>query len=153
MNLVAIHLRNFIFLTFIELWMQWVTCKYPIYRYNFACNILHSYLDECISYIYIIWASSWDYGTYHIGDQYGSRRKVRPKVIYLAPLDCCACAFEEFLEDEKYHNLMSCLILDIFIHVIDLDLLIYTEKTATVLLQSSAHNTQIDVNCICKLVQ
>ena len=80
------------------------------------------------------WASSWDYGTYHIGDQRklrractyaqshqslrcartwsmeadeGSDRKIKD----LPPLDGCACAFEEwvyeFTEDEKCHNLMS----------------------------------------------
>ena len=27
--------------------------------------------------------------------KYGSRRRVRPKLIHLAPLDGCACAFEE----------------------------------------------------------
>ena len=64
------------------------------------------------------WSSSWDYGTYHIGDhrrlrracricavssepllfahmKYGSRRRVRPKIRHLAPLDGCSCAFEE----------------------------------------------------------
>ena len=40
--------------------------------------------------------------------KYGSRRKVRRKVRHLAPMDGCACAFEnELTEDEKYHNLMS----------------------------------------------
>ena len=85
------------------------------------------------------WASSWDYGTYHIGDQqwdsgepahprsltwafasaqshqrlriravspepvlfahmqYRSRRRVRPKIRHLAPLDGCACVFEEWV--------------------------------------------------------
>ena len=60
-------------------------------------------------------ASSWDYGTYHIGDQqrlrqacasmqsrlslrcYGSRRRVQPKIRHLAPLDDCACTFEEWV--------------------------------------------------------
>ena len=65
-----------------------------------------------------IWASSWDYGTYYIGDQRrlrqacafspepslfthmkydGSRRRVRPKIRHLAPLDGWACAFEEWV--------------------------------------------------------
>ena len=35
----------------------------------------------------------------------GSRQWVRPK-IRLAPLDGCVCAFEEFMEDKKCHNLM-----------------------------------------------
>ena len=35
------------------------------------------------------------------------RRRVRPDIIYLAPLDGCACAFEEWVtEDEKYQILM-----------------------------------------------
>ena len=62
-----------------------------------------------------IWASSWDYDTCHTGDQwrlrracavspepllfahmqYGSRRRVRPKIRHLASLDGCACTFEE----------------------------------------------------------
>ena len=33
--------------------------------------------------------------------KYGSRRRVRPKIRHLAPLDGCACAFE----DEKCYNL------------------------------------------------
>ena len=64
------------------------------------------------------WASSWDYGTYHIGDQrrlgqacaptqsrqslccshtFGSRQSVQPKIRHLAPLDGCPCAFEEWV--------------------------------------------------------
>ena len=78
-----------------------------------------------------IWASSWDYGTYHIGNQRRLRRAyasgqssqsfrcshtwsmevdktVRPKIRHLAPLDGCACAFEEWVtEDEKYRNLVT----------------------------------------------
>ena len=62
-------------------------------------------------------SQSWDYGTYCISDQrrlrhirpvspepslfshmkYGSRRRVQPKIRHLAPLDCCACAFEEWV--------------------------------------------------------
>ena len=39
--------------------------------------------------------------------KYGSRRRVRPKIRHLAPLDDCARAFKnEFTEDEKYHNLI-----------------------------------------------
>ena len=37
--------------------------------------------------------------------KYGCRGRVRPNMRQLAPLDSCACAFEEFTEDEKYHNL------------------------------------------------
>ena len=54
-----------------------------------------------------IWASSWDYGTYHIGDQtepllfahmkYGSRRRVWPNIRHLAPLNGCACVFKEWV--------------------------------------------------------
>ena len=74
----------------------------------------------------IKWASSWGYGTYRIGNQrmfkrdcadqaslriravslepslfahmnYGSRRRVRPKIRHLAPLDGCTCVFEEWI--------------------------------------------------------
>ena len=75
----------------------------------------------------LIWASSWDYGTYRIGDQrrlrracavspepslfahmkYGRRRRVRSKIRHLAPLDGCACTFNESTENEKYHVHMS----------------------------------------------
>ena len=65
------------------------------------------------------WASWWDYGTYHIGDQwrlqqdctsaqssqslrclhtkYGSRRRVWPKIRHLAPLCGYLCTFEEWV--------------------------------------------------------
>ena len=33
--------------------------------------------------------------------KYGRRRRVRPKIRHLAPMDGCACAFEE---DEKCHK-------------------------------------------------
>ena len=40
--------------------------------------------------------------------KYGSRWRVRPKIRHQAPLDGCACAFEEWIiEDEKCHNLVS----------------------------------------------
>ena len=40
--------------------------------------------------------------------KYGSRRRVQPKIRQLAPMDGCACAFEEWVYGvEKYHNLMS----------------------------------------------
>ena len=41
-----------------------------------------------------VWASAWDYGTCHIGNQ---QRLRRPKVQHLAPMDGCACAFEEWV--------------------------------------------------------
>ena len=66
------------------------------------------------------WASSWDYGTYHIGDQRRLRRDCADqslrcsqtwsieiaegfdqKIRYLAPLDGCACAFEWCLRRTK----------------------------------------------------
>ena len=44
--------------------------------------------------------------------KYRSRRRVRPNIRHLAPLDGCACTFEEWVsEDEKCHNLMRWLIL------------------------------------------
>ena len=74
--------------------------------------------------IYNIWASSWDYGTYHIGDQRRLRPacasaqscqsicclhtwgmkvhgRVQQKIRHLAPLDGCICAFEEFYGGRK----------------------------------------------------
>ena len=40
--------------------------------------------------------------------KYGSRRRFRPKIRHLAPLDgCAACLKNEFTEDEKCHNLMA----------------------------------------------
>ena len=67
---------------------------------------------------WLIWASSWDYGDYrrsakvqaslciravspepslfaHI--KYGRRRRVRPRIGHLAPLDGCVWAFEEWV--------------------------------------------------------
>ena len=75
-------------------------------------------------------ASSWDYGTSHIGDQRRlsiravspesslfahikceSRWRVQAKIRYLAPLMTAhACLKNEFTEGEKYHNLMTWLI-------------------------------------------
>ena len=72
---------------------------------------------EYVLFLQTNWASSWDYGTYHIGGQrrlrracavspepslfahmkYGSRRRVRPKIRHLAPLNGCACAFTEWV--------------------------------------------------------
>ena len=53
------------------------------------------------------WASSWDYSTYHIGDQRRLGRAVSPesslfakgptKIRHLVPLDSCASAFEEWV--------------------------------------------------------
>ena len=43
--------------------------------------------------------------------EYGSRRRVRPKIRQLAPLEAAhACLKNEFTEDEKCHNLMRWLI-------------------------------------------
>ena len=93
---------------------------------NTACILWTSYLiakPHCSNFsncfgrtltCYDVWASSWDYGTYNIGDQrrlgkvspepslfahmkYGSRRSVQPKIRQLVPLDSCACAFEEWV--------------------------------------------------------
>ena len=59
--------------------------------------------------------------------KYGSRRRGQQKIRHLAPLDGCACAFEEwvyrgrkvtqfheFTENEKYHNLMAQMMLQIY---------------------------------------
>ena len=44
----------------------------------------------------------------------GSGRRARPNIRHLAPLDGCACAFEERVY-EKYHNLMAWLKFYLFI--------------------------------------
>ena len=37
--------------------------------------------------------------------KYGIRRRVHPKIRHLAPLDGCACAFEnEFTEDDNFYG-------------------------------------------------
>ena len=71
--------------------------------------------------IFIKGASSWDYGTCHIGDhrrlkqacavlpepslfkhmKYGGWRKVRPKIRHLAPLDGCTCVWRTSLQRTK----------------------------------------------------
>ena len=57
-----------------------------------------------------IWARSWDYGTYHVGDQRRLRRAhmkyecqwmVQPTIRHLALLGGCACVFEECLGRTK----------------------------------------------------
>ena len=41
----------------------------------------------------------------------GSRRRIRPNIRHLAPLNGCACGLKnEFSEDEKCNNLMTWLI-------------------------------------------
>ena len=63
---------------------------------------------NCLVHHQYNWASSWDYGTYHIGIhavspelslfshiKYGSRQRFWPKITHLAPLHGCACAFKE----------------------------------------------------------
>ena len=93
-------------------WSQWMnTCL------SCLINIQSKILFECVvvrhKYCWLhlaIWASSWDYGTYHIGSsavspepllfahmKYGSRRRVQPKIRHLAPLDGCTCAYEEWV--------------------------------------------------------
>ena len=94
-------------------WHVW-----PQNKYRSQWPIFHG--PEILPYISkTIWASSWDYGTYHIGDQqrlsqacadaispepslfahmkYGSRQRVWWKMEHLAPLDGCACVFEEWI--------------------------------------------------------
>ena len=85
------------------------------------CKISEGMLStpHAFTFLGIKWASSWYYGTYHVGDQrrlrwacvsaqspepslfthmkYGSRRRVWPKIRDLAPLDGCPCAFEEWV--------------------------------------------------------
>ena len=40
--------------------------------------------------------------------KYGSRRKVRPKIRHLAPLDGCACAFEKWVYGGRKSAIISC---------------------------------------------
>ena len=93
--------------------MGWFT-----HREGFTLN--HGYKKTFFTSIPLInhnWASLWDFGTYHIGNQwrlrracavapepslfthmkYGSRRRVQPKIRHLASLDGCACVFEEWV--------------------------------------------------------
>ena len=88
-----------------------------IYRSRYKiCAGSHMFLHLQVS---ISWAGSWDYGTYHKGDQRRlrrvcasaqSRQSLRcshtrsmvehdgsdQKIRHLTPLDGCACAFEEW---------------------------------------------------------
>ena len=86
----------------------------------------------CLPLLTVKWTSSWDFGTYHTGDQRRlrracisaqSRQSLRcshtwsmevnegsdQNIRHLAPLDGCACAFEEWVYGGRkvYHNLMS----------------------------------------------
>ena len=83
-------------LTVMSLWLYSATFCFDVTFYGPVNNI---------------GASSWDYGTYRIGNRrrlrravspkpslfahmkYGNRRRVRPKI---SPLDGCTCAFEEW---------------------------------------------------------
>ena len=50
--------------------------------------------------------------------KYGNRRKVRPKIRHLAPLDAAHARLKnEFTEEEKYHNLMRWLNYNFFASV------------------------------------
>ena len=98
---------------FLSLFWNFADCLYrkkekylPI---SFHCKVAIRQL------LWYSWASSWDYGTYHVGDQrtlrravspvhllfahmeYGSRQMVRPNIRHLAQLDGCACVFEEWV--------------------------------------------------------
>ena len=100
-TIISIHVLYVNLQTFMYAWMQinivWTNSpsfSLPVYFTQKILNRLSKWQDL------IIWASSWDYGTYHIGEkwrlrlepslfvhmEYGSRRRVRPK-IRLAPLD------------------------------------------------------------------
>ena len=112
-------------------WRHWgLHCKLdsPIWwgleTYPLSCGP-----GEKLSLKVVIWASSWDYGAYHIGDQWRLRRacavlpepllfahikygstKTKGPTKTLAPLDGCTCLKNEFMEDKKCHNLMRWLI-------------------------------------------
>ena len=93
--------------------------RYRLHEFSCTLNIR----------VKFIWASSWDYGTYHIGDQqrfrrawasaqshqslrcshtlYGSRWKVQLRIRHLAHwMAAHAPLKNEFTEDEMCHNLM-----------------------------------------------
>ena len=109
------------------------TTEYFIKTCLFCCHNQQQIADTTnnrMLHILIKWASSWDYGTYHIGDQqrlrracafapsrqslrlfahmkYGSRRKGPSENQTSSPTAAHACLKNEFMEDDKYHNLMS----------------------------------------------
>ena len=104
-----------------RLWSDWVESSLGAPPLCWFCHVV-AQDDDYSDYR----ASTWDYGTYHIDDQwrlsracassfslfadmkYGSRWRVLPKIRHLALLDGCACGLRnEFMENEKYHNLMS----------------------------------------------
>ena len=93
-----------------RLWSDWASTQSdPVLGAQSLCWFYHVTA-------HIIWASSWNYGTYHIDNQwrlrqawapspepslfahmkYRSRWRVWPNIRHLAPLDGCACAFEEW---------------------------------------------------------
>ena len=98
------YIYEYIF-KFVIRFICWVTAPDSIFFFFSFFKILN------------IWPSSWDYGTYHIGDQRRLRRacasaqsrqslrwshtqsmeRVRPKNRHLAQLDSCACAFKEWV--------------------------------------------------------
>ena len=78
----------------------------------------------------VFWASSWDYGTFYMQPakaqaslriwavspepllfpqlKYGSRQRVQPKIRHIAPLDGCACTFEESVNGgQQCRNLIT----------------------------------------------
>ena len=78
--------------------------------------------------------------------KYGSRRRIRPNIRHLAPLDGWACAFEEWItEVEKHHNLMSWLVC-CFFRI--LNLFIFQER----ILSKSIENSHLLCPMDCFLV-
>ena len=110
---------------------------YMTYIYNpgYFCiqredSIIDDMSAELQKYCQVKWASSWDCGTYHIGDQRRLRRdcafaqsrqslrcsltwsmevrqRVRPKIRCLAPFDGCACTFEEWVYGGQKSTIIS----------------------------------------------
>ena len=111
---------------FVGLFVFCVGCQYYKGMLNcskYSCNLILRVTNEPALEIVLL---------NHIGDQgrlrracavspepslfahtkYESRRRVRSKIRHLASLDVCTCMFDaclknEFVEDEKYHNLIS----------------------------------------------
>ena len=120
------NLRSLRLLLFQPLpWRMSVSVTYCTHFWTFQ-NIFSQY-KVFFFFIYKC-ASPWDYGTYHIGDQwrlrwacavspepslfahmkYERRRRVRRKNRHLAPQTLAHARLKnEFREDETYHNLMS----------------------------------------------
>ena len=126
-----------------EDWSDWADAQADLSLVGFACSGSFFYQTLRIRFLNFsctrrqaryIWASSWGYGTYRIGDQQRvrhppepslfthmncrSRQRVRPKIRHLAPLDGWACVLEEWIyrgqKVPKPHELAHIYFADLF---------------------------------------